>query len=179
MQRVAAASPRDPPPALSDSLAALDRLCGTSEASAASPPDECPAPAPAAGEAGAAAKTPVRRVEVYLEDLDTGEPRPLVLEMPVATAASRLVVCALPLPLGLVCEERERRVVLAEILEEGSAAALPAAAPRPKVGDVLRATSACIIAMARPPLVIGYLLVSLLAWVWAYAALCICRSTRG
>lgn len=130
---------------MADSLAALDRLCGTPDAGTSAPPDECPAPSPTA-EAGTP-KIPVRRVELSLEDLDTGELRPLVLELPVATAASRLVVCELPLPLGLVFEEREQRIVLAEILPEGSAASLPPSVPRPRPGDVLRAVSACIITM--------------------------------
>ena len=141
-----AAAPREPPPSsVADSLAALDKLCGVPEAADAPPPVECPAP-PAEADAGPTV-VPMRRVELTLEDLDTGEERPLVLELPVATQASRLVVCALPLPLGVVFEERDRRVVVVEITADGSAAALPPSAPRPRPGDVLRAVSACIITM--------------------------------
>ncbi len=83
------------------------------------------------------------QVEVLLED-DAGGARPVALTLPLRSAASRLLVAPLELPLGIVFEERDSCCVLAELLPEGSAAS---STLRLQEGDVLRAVTACVTAM--------------------------------
>jgi hypothetical protein len=136
----AAAGQQHPGPRKDDSLAALERLCASPEQL----PDECATPAPAALPGEPAPVT--RSVELLLPD-DAGGVKPVALSLRVRDPASRLLVAALQLPLGLVFEERDARVELVEVLPEGSAANAGPDVPRLRPGDTLRAVTACVTAM--------------------------------
>jgi hypothetical protein len=139
----AAAEEGAPEPRLSDSLAALDRLCAAPEQA----PDEC---ATAEQPAAPSDEPVVRAVELTLPG-DDGAPCPVSVSFRLAGgAASRLLVAPLSLPLGLVFEERGLGCELVEVLPDGSAAAAADAAstvPRLQPGDTLRAVTACVTAM--------------------------------
>jgi hypothetical protein len=138
----AAADGAPEPRALSDSLAALDRLCGA--------PDQAPDECATAELAPPSAEPVVRSVELTLPG-DDGAPRPVSVSFRLAGASSRLLVAPLSLPLGLVFEESSLGCELVEILPDGSAAAAAAdaasAVPRLQPGDTLRAATACVTAM--------------------------------
>ncbi len=88
------------------------------------------------------------QVELLLPD-ESGELRPVPLAFTLRSASSRLLVVPLSLPLGLVFEERNGACELVELLPDGSAAqsATQGRGVRLQPGDVLRATTACVLQM--------------------------------